>query len=383
MTTDALKGAFLAGDASSEIWGLTTATWWTRMMARHNVPVLEELSEITEADRVLLLRLDHIFEDRLIAELIQSEDALFQSGDNVVAAVVSGQQAAVARDFLAGSDASMEVPQSLSALPCQEITEYIGQYDPALRHIIPPYVINLAATARADAEDIMFKSSYKGVTDIITGYVWPRPAKAVTSLAANLGLTPNLITTVGFFLMLLAFWCFWQGQFMAGLLSGFAMTFLDTVDGKLARVTIQSSRWGHVFDHGMDLIHPPFWWYAWWHGLTVTGSQIDANILQLSMYVVLGGYLLGRIIEGIFILCHGMDCHVWRPVDSFFRLITARRNPNLVILLIFASLGFPGLAFVALAAWTAVSIIFHVQQLLWSWIYRLRGRAIVAWLESA
>ena len=29
---------------------------------------------------------------------------------------------------------------------------------------------------------------------------------------------------------------------------------------------------------------------------------------------------------------YGMHIHVWRPVDSQFRLITARRNPNMVIL---------------------------------------------------
>ena len=45
------------------------------------------------------------------------------------------------------------------------------------------------------------------------------------------------------------------------------MTFLDTVDGKLARVTVTSSRVGHVLDHGVDLIHPPLWYIAWGLGL--------------------------------------------------------------------------------------------------------------------
>jgi phosphatidylglycerophosphate synthase len=45
------------------------------------------------------------------------------------------------------------------------------------------------------------------------------------------------------------------------------MTFLDTVDGKLARVTLTSSRIGDVLDHGLDLLHPPFWYLAWGIGL--------------------------------------------------------------------------------------------------------------------
>ena len=32
------------------------------------------------------------------------------------------------------------------------------------------------------------------------------------------------------------------------------MTFLDTVDGKLARCTIASSKLGNIFDHGIDLV---------------------------------------------------------------------------------------------------------------------------------
>ena len=44
------------------------------------------------------------------------------------------------------------------------------------------------------------------------------------------------------------------------------MTFLDTVDGKLARTTLTSSKWGDIFDHGIDLVHPPFWYVAWGAG---------------------------------------------------------------------------------------------------------------------
>src|SRR3546814_2416912 len=48
------------------------------------------------------------------------------------------------------------------------------------------------------------------------------------------------------------------GGFWTGLAAAWIMTFLDTVDGKLARVTLASSRWGNAYDHGIDLIHPPF-----------------------------------------------------------------------------------------------------------------------------
>ena len=108
---------------------------------------------------------------------------------------------------------------------------------------------------------------------------------------------------------------------------------LDTVDGKLARCTGASSKWGNVFDHGIDLVHPPFWWWAWAHGLAAYGRPLEPVYATMVLWAIIGGYVAQRVIEGIFMRRFGgMHIHVWRPIDSRFRLITARRNPNMVIL---------------------------------------------------
>src|SRR3546814_7940190 len=49
------------------------------------------------------------------------------------------------------------------------------------------------------------------------------------------------------------------------------------------------------------------------------------------MVAVVAGYVLQRVIEGLFIKDFGMDIHVWQKFDSDFRLVTARRNPNFAI----------------------------------------------------
>ena len=108
---------------------------------------------------------------------------------------------------------------------------------------------------------------------------------------------------------------------------------LDTVDGKLARCTGASSKWGNVFDHGIDLVHPPFWWWAWEHGLAAYGRPLEPVYATMVLWVIVGGYVAQRAIEGLSIQrFDGMEIHVWRRLDSRFRLITARRNPNMVIL---------------------------------------------------
>ena len=125
---------------------------------------------------------------------------------------------------------------------------------------------------------------------------------------------------------------------------------LDTVDGKLARCTGASSKWGNVFDHGIDLVHPPFWWWAWEHGLAAYGRPLEPVYATMVLWAIVGGYVAQRMIEGLFIKrFDGMEIHVWRPLDSKFRLITARRNPNMVILVAALLFGRPdvGLELVA------------------------------------
>ena len=67
------------------------------------------------------------------------------------------------------------------------------------------------------------------------------------------------------------------------------------------------------------------------------------------------------------------------PFDSFFRLITARRNPNLIMLTVGALAGRPDLGFVAIAAWTAICLVVHAVQVLQA-LARPKG-SIVSWLS--
>ena len=166
------------------------------------------------------------------------------------------------------------------------------------------------------------------------------------------------------------------------MLVGFVFMVLDTVDGKLARCTITSSKWGHVIDHGVDLVHPPFWWYAWGIGLSTWGLALSPVTFWTVMGVIFAGYVLQRLIEGAFITSFGMHIHVWRPFDTWFRLITARRNPNMVILFASMLAGRPDWGIIAIAWWTGLSLAVHLLQLLHAYWLKARGQRITSWLEQ-
>ena len=87
-----------------------------------------------------------------------------------------------------------------------------------------------------------------------------------------------------------------------------------------------------------------------------------------------------RLIEGAFIARFGIHIHVWRRLDSRFRLIAARRNPNMVILLALLLAGRPDWGLIAVAAWTLASFAVHAVQLGQALAARARGRPVVSWL---
>jgi len=377
---DELKGepppvlAVALGAGTARIWGMTGAERLRRMFVRARLETATEAQALdAPAGRgVLLARADWVFDESLIVAMAKRPGAVLVNADGqAVAAHVTGAQAAAAVAALRDG-APIELP-GVQRLDPSELA-----YNSALRKREPPVLERLTEANVRAVEARTFKGSYKGVTDLVTKYVWPTPARIVTRWCALARITPNQVTSAGFLLVLAAFWLFWIGEFGWGLVAAWIMTFLDTVDGKLARVTMTSSKWGNVFDHGIDLIHPPFWWWAWFVGVQQTTAH-PVPWPGLVLGVILVGYVVQRGLEGVFMRLFGMHVHAWRPFDSFFRLITARRNPNLILLTLSVFAGRPDIGIVAVAAWTAISLIVHFVQILQG-LATPRGQ-VVSWMS--
>ena len=83
------------------------------------------------------------------------------------------------------------------------------------------------------------------------------------------------------------------------------------------------------------------------------GTPLEPIYGTMLLWAIVGGYVVQRLIEGVFMRRYGMHIHVWRRFDSRFRLITARRNPNMVILFAACCSAGPTSAS-AVALWTIV-----------------------------
>jgi phosphatidylglycerophosphate synthase len=254
----------------------------------------------------------------------------------------------------------------------------------ALRKRERPFLMALRPETMRAAERASYVGAYKGVTDLLTKYLWPEWALWLTRLAAWLGLSPNMVTAIGTVLCVAATVAFAYGDYWIGLTLGLVFMVLDTVDGKLARCTITSSRLGNVLDHGLDLVHPPFWWWFWATGLAHVGLALSDTVFWWVEGAIFAGYVVQRAIEGAFIgWFGGIHIHVWERFDSRFRLITARRNPNMVILFVSVAFARPDLGIVAVAIWTAASCLVHVVRLGQAMARKRHGQPVRSWLAEA
>ncbi len=365
--------AVIVGSSGVRLWGLTPQERLRRALRLAGVTRIVESPAEAVADSYVLMRADWVYDASLIRELVQRPGAaLIGEGGLPVAAHVTAAQASAVMACLAGGSGA-PLPGGLEVLDAEGLA---GSYNRSLRKRETPLLAPVTGQNAAALEKRLFAGSYKGTTDIVTKYVWPRPARMVTKWCALAGITPNQVTFTSLLLVILTFWAFWQGAFALGLAMAWVMTFLDTVDGKLARVTLTSTRIGNVFDHGIDLIHPPFWWWAWIVGL---GASFSAPGLVLAL--VDGGYVLQRLEEGYFSRRHGFHIHVWHRFDSFFRLITARRNPNLVILTISVIFGRPDAGMIVVAVWVVLCLFIHALRL-WQAEVAVRDAPLASWLDS-
>lgn len=374
------KAVVLPAEGAPRVWGLDPCERLRRALPKHGIVEVAIGGSLPESGRVLLLRGDVAYDEPVLGGLANCSDTLLIQGDATsarpLAAQIRAKDAAVAQAWLEGCGPA---PAGYaSAVPAEIGDAFRGK----LRKREAPYCLELRRDNRDEAERRIYMGAYKGVTDLVTKYVWPVPAMWVTRACVRLGFTPNMVTFASFLLVLAALWLFWTGAFGWGLLAAWLMTFLDTVDGKLARVTLTSSKFGNVFDHGIDLVHPPFWYLAWAYGLAAAGRPLPAGWFVPAVIAIFAGYILGRLCEGYFTRRFGIELFVWTRFDSRFREITARRNPCLLLLTAGWLMGRPELALLAVAGWIVASAAVHLLRALQAEVALRRCGHVNSWMRA-
>ncbi len=367
------------------LWGLSNRERLQRVLARLGAETfVDNPADLSGDCSLVILRGDYLYDDRIIRSLLNNPGTVLtiiaEDGSPVpVAAHIDKALVEEVCKWIDSGRLPQNRPPGLKVLtPNQLASNYLQR----LRKFDHPFVLPLNEEFREQLEEHLFSWSYKGVTDLVTKWLWPAPAKKAVRFCVEHGIRPNQVTMAGFLLAVLTGLFFYRGWYFSGLLAGWLMTFLDTVDGKLARVTVTSSKFGHLFDHAIDIIHPPLWYLAWGMGLAAYGLPLSSGAWETIVWLIWCGYLGGRLVEAIFTQFLGrFGIFCWQPRDSWFRLITGRRNPCLILLTLGWLLGRPDLGLWAVALWTFISTIYLGWRLFEALMARRRG-PLKAWFEG-
>jgi len=237
-----------------------------------------------------------------------------------------------------------------------------------LRRTIPYYMFRIeSADKAAKVEKFMFWSNYKGSTDFFTRYVYPPFVWISVGPLARARVHPNAVTIFSIILALGAIpiwaigetWSFWTGFAMA-----YGMSVLDSVDGKLARLTFTDSRLGNFLDHGLDMVHPPFWYLSWAYGLGLATLGWGST-LGLATILVMAFYVVDRLILKIYPSFFQRAFHTHSKLDGRMRTFIARRNITLPMFIVGYVLGYAVEAFYLIVAWQILTAAYHGVRTFW------------------
>ena len=224
MTTVAL----VVGESPVKLWYLNSQQRISRQLKQSgDIALVNSLTDVPSDANVLMLSANFLYEVRTLTALLQRQDCLLRYNDQTQPAAAIIKAADAENLFKA---MSAPTPDGTSALPAHLqwlSVKDLDAFDHQLRKAKPPLLEPITADNGNALESLLYGTSYKGITDLVTKFVWPRPARVGVKICARFGITPNMVTTLGFLLMLWACYLFTQGQFFAGLLAGWFMTYLS------------------------------------------------------------------------------------------------------------------------------------------------------------
>ncbi|HEY5658779.1 MAG TPA: CDP-alcohol phosphatidyltransferase family protein [Myxococcota bacterium] len=335
---------------------------------------LESVLREAAGEPLLALAADSVVDARVIEHLIGTRGSFaFVAGEGAERGAALRLEcelrAGGARDLLELAEAALRSGR-VEDFAKSGFDGYIAD----LRRELPPYLFRVSDAASRDrAEHFLFWSNYKGSTDFLTRYVYPPLVWRAVRPLARWRVHPNWVTAASWLGAFGAVPLFAAGAWLPGLALAYGMSVLDSVDGKLARLSFTYSKFGTFFDHGLDIIHPPIWYMAW--GWCLGGGDPVSAPFRASLWL-LGVYTVDRIVTGLFRSRTGRSVHGYTPLDEKLRTFLSRRNVNLafftVALLVDGLLPGPGhpvasITFYAIVAWQVVCFLWHVERLVQYW----------------
>jgi phosphatidylglycerophosphate synthase len=240
--------------------------------------------------------------------------------------------------------------------PALVSTASIDPYVQTSRRSVPVRLMRLqSASDIAAAEATLLPDAQKGVLDWPARFIHPPIENAVVRMLWPTAVTPNQISILTFVFGLVAAGLFVAGQFGWGLAIALVCGAFDGVDGKLARTKLMVTAVGE-WEHVSDKIVEYLWYLCLGIGLVRHGAPMLAIYAGIIATIGMGADIavagaaqrrLGRQIDDL------------GPLEQAIRLIGARRNTHMWLLVPFALFGAWTAGLVAVAASAVITLLLH------------------------
>jgi phosphatidylglycerophosphate synthase len=274
--------------------------------------------------------------------------------------------ALVTRDFLSAlSPAAPFFEELKSKLDAGriDIVDAAGQddYVVSMRRRVRPLCFSAPPEqSRRAAERVILDSAQNGTLDL-PAYIHGPIETAIISLLCKTRITPNQITIGGFVIGCSATAAFALGRVGLGILAALIFGIVDGLDGKQARVKIETTERGK-WEHHLDYFIENSWWAAIAFHLWRSGQFPNAFYF---FALIVGSRLLHEFAKRGAKMAKGRLLDDVAPFDRAFRLIAARRNVYVWILACgFLLDAFPQ-SYAVICGWAAVSAAVHLMRSIW------------------
>jgi phosphatidylglycerophosphate synthase len=221
------------------------------------------------------------------------------------------------------------------------------------------------------AKRALLDSTQKGPPDIPAWFHAPIETFLVSHLCKT-PITPNQLTlfcnVVAWTVTILLV----TGHLAWGLGLALIVGVLDGLDGKLARLKLETSKAGKL-EHLFDALFENSWWLALALHLSVSGKLSHAFFY---LGLLIGAEVLNALARASVVRHYGKSISELANFDRIFRLVGGRRNIYVWILALGLILGTVAEAFKLIAWWEAVTAAVHLARVAWAlWALRSQSAA--------
>ena len=228
------------------------------------------------------------------------------------------------------------------------------------RHVRPVCFRAPLEQDRRLAERIILNSAQKGTLDL-PAYLHAPIETRIIALLCKTRITPNQITIAGLMIGISATVAFALGRVGLGILAALIFGIVDGLDGKQARVKIETTERGK-WEHHLDYLIENSWWAAIAFHLWRSGQFPNAFYF---LALLIASHLLDESAKRWAKIVKGRLLDDIAPFDRAFRLIAARRNVYIWVLTGGFLLGAFPQSYAIICGWAAVSAVVHLARSIW------------------